>query len=185
MTVCIYKTLELVLWPESATDWFLVLRKSPPECWSVTVIPLLQCVALPSPCVLRKGSRVFSLCLSNRKWNGLDGQAQCLDTDVAEAGLGPETIVLCLETTGGYFCFCCLILSDIVSKSSRGRCVYVSLLVHSTISVVHSSPKPWSKGNRRPLISIEIVRQVPSCCDKDCLLCGSWRCTEPDEDKHI
>lgn len=119
----------LVVWPES----------TPSSVWSYvrahhsggpSVIPLL-----PSPVFLRKGSRLFSLCLSSRKRSGVDGRAQCLDTDVAEPGLGPEPIVLYLATTGGYFCFCCLILSDIVSVPRRGRCVCgcFSLLIHFTI----------------------------------------------------
>lgn len=74
----------------------------------------------PSSCVLRKGCWLFSLCLSNRKWGGLDDQAQCLDTDVAAPAFGLGLIVLYLETAGGYFCYRCLILSDIVLVPSRG-----------------------------------------------------------------
>lgn len=119
-----------------------------------------------SPCVLRKGSRLFSLCLSSRKSSGLGGQAQCLDTDVAEPGSGLELIVLCLATAGGYFCFCCLILSDIVSVPSRGRCVCVCC----SLSRVHCSAKLFRRGNHRPPISTEIVYQLRSHHDKDCFL---------------
>lgn len=75
----------------------------------------------PSSCVLRKGCPL-SLCLSSRKWSGLGDQAQCLDTDVADPGFGLELIVLYLATVGGYFCYCCLILSGIVSVPSRSVC---------------------------------------------------------------
>ena len=150
-----------------------------------------MCPSSLPPCVLRKGSRLFSLCLSSRKWSGLGGRAQCLDTEVAEPGLGPEPIVLYLATTGGYFCYCCLILSDIVSVPSRGRCVYVCVCVclcvfpACSLQNVYGALQPWSRGNHRPPISIEIVCQLRSHCDKDCFLSGGWRCSEPDRGKHI
>lgn len=59
----------------------------------------------------------------------------------AETGLGPEPIVLYLATAGGYFCYCCLILSDIVSVPSRGRyvcvCAYVCVCSCFKMSMVH------------------------------------------------
>lgn len=174
-------------WPESASASCLArCKKSPPMmvCHSNSSPPASRPPAYLSslPPALRKGSRLFSLCLSSRKWSGLDGRAQCLDTDVAEPGLGPGPIVLYLATTGGYFCFCCLILSDIVSVPSRGRCVCAPVCVcvcfpAYSLDNICGALRPWSKGNRRPSISIEIVR---SNSDKDCFL--FWRLalhTEP------
>lgn len=144
-----------------------------------------MCLSSFPPCVLRKGSWLFSLCLSSRKWSGLDGRAQCLDTAVAEPGLGPEPIVLYLATTGGYFCYCCLILSDIVSvPQQRKVCVCINM---SVCSCLLTSPYLWciaaqrrrEKGNgSRPPLSTEIVCQLRSHCDEDCFLHGHRRCSE-------
>ncbi len=61
MTVCICRTLDLFLWPESAAASWMVLRKSPPVCWSVTEIPLLQRHVLQFACL------PFPLCSQERQ----------------------------------------------------------------------------------------------------------------------
>lgn len=105
------------------------------------------------PCVCRAGSGVD--CRPGSVFRHL----------VAETGLGPEPIVLYLATAGGYFCYCCLILSDIVSVPSRGRCVCVCVCVYIYLCVCPCFKCAWSiesiaiekRKSQTPFISTEVV----------------------------
>lgn len=83
MTLCICKkTLEPVLWPESAPASCLVLHRSLPVCWSASEIPLLRrhvlrCASLPFPLVFSGKERqpaVFLVFIEQEvEWTGRPG----------------------------------------------------------------------------------------------------------------
>lgn len=90
---------------------------------------VLHSIPLPSPlCPQERPPAVFLVFIEQEvDWTGWPGSV--FRRLVAETGLGPEPIVLYLATTEGYFCYCCLILSDIVKPQRRNVCALVCVFL--------------------------------------------------------
>ncbi len=156
-------------WCVSVTHWNLFFGLSQHQPHVLSYVRAHQCAGLsvrflssgvtsssvplfPPPCVLRKGSRLFSLCLSSRKWSGPGGRAQCLDTEVAEPRLG---LGAHCSLSGNYReLFLLLLLNSVwhcVSPQQRKVCVYVCVCVFPACSLqnVHGALQPKATEERK------------------------------------
>lgn len=137
----------------------------------VSEIPLFQrhvlhSTPLPFPlCPQERLPAVFLVFIEQEvDWTGWPGSV--FRRLVAETGLGPEPIVLYLATTEGYFCYCCLILSDIVRLQQRNVCV-------CACSCFKMSLEHWAQshgGSRRPPYFHRDCSPALTPLWKDCLL---------------
>lgn len=132
----------------------------------VSEIPLFQrhvlhSTPLPFPlCPQERPPAVFLVFIEQEvDWTGWPGSV--FRRLVAETGLGPEPIVLYLATTEGYFCYCCLILSDIVRLQQKNVCVRVPAL-----KCLWSIEPKATEEVAGPHISTEIVLQLWLHCEK-------------------